>query len=324
MTVTRRRDQGRRLLGLLRVLLDQEPRTTAELAALLDCQQQDIQRDLRLLAQEGYQRWSTGSRPVRHGLRRPTGTPSTTHAMRAVVTHALLRLLHHHAPTPSRVYADVLADLNEQLPARVQEVSRRALTPPEGDTPRVLDVVAAAWCHGEPLRMRYRKPGDAHASDRVVDILFMEINRSNLDWYVFARPHGETRVKTFHLSRIEDAARVNDQSSPPIDFDPREELDGAWGIIGGRERCEITLRFTPDAAPYVTPHRWPGQVGPVQRHPDGRCTLQVLAPVNQHRLPVEVMAWIRGWGSRVEVVSPTWLREAWLTEAREVLSRYGS
>ncbi len=323
MTVTRRRDQGRRLLGLLRLLLDQEPRTTAELAALLDCQQQDIQRDLRLLAQEGYQRWYTDSRPVRHGLRRPSGKPATTDAMRAVVTHALLRLLHHHAPTPSRVYADVLADLNEQLPTRLQEVSRRALTPPNGDTSRVLEVVAAAWCQGEPLRMRYRKPGDAHASERVVNVLFMEINRSNLDWYVFAQTHGETRVKTFHLSRIEDAARINNQSSPPIDFDPREELDGAWGIIGGRERCEITLRFTSDAAPYVTPHRWPGQIGPVQLHPDGRCTLQVLAPVTQHRLPVEVMAWIRGWGPRVEVVSPAWLRESWLTEAREVLSRYG-
>ena len=240
--------------------------------------------------------------------------------MRAVIHHALLRLLHHHAPTPSRLYHETLLELSGQLPARLREVSLRSLTPPSGDTPRILETLAAAWCRGEPVRFTYRKPREEPKTGEA-DVVFMEINRDNLDWYVFARRRGEGQVKTFHLSRFLDAARLTGEASPEIPFDPRAELDGAWGIIGGRQHCEVRLRFDPDAVPYVAHRRWPGQLaGDLE---ESCYVLRLKAPLNRDHLPVEVMAWIRGWGPRVEVLSPAWVRDLWLEGARELLRRHG-
>ena len=323
MTVTRQRNQGQRLLRHIRLLSEEGPLTTAELAQHLNCQPQEVQRDRRLLRAEGHDIWETEERPARYGLQHPwravTGSPEP---VRAVVNYALLRLLRHHAPTPSRVYHEALLDLTERLPPRLQAVSRRTLASAQGDTPRILETVAAAWCYGEAIEFLYQKPGESAPKWSVADIAFMEINRSNLDWYVFAQRQGESKVKTFHLSRFQDARRLPAQLSPDLDFDPQTELDGAWGIIGGQQHCEVTLSFTPDALPYVSYRRWPGQLEG-QRQPDGTYLLRLNAPLDRHHLPVEVMAWIRGWGSKVEVSSPSWLRQQWLTEAREIGERYG-
>ncbi|GBF08254.1 DeoR family transcriptional regulator [Deinococcus aerius] len=321
MTLTRKREQGRRLLRLIALLSEEGPLTTAQLAERLGCQQQEVQRDRRLLISEGRDVLQTDERPARYFLARPWHTREVQNdPVRAVIHHALLRLLHHHAPTPSRLYHETLLELSGQLPARLRAVSLRSLTPPSGDTPRILETLAAAWCRGEPVRFSYRKPGEEPNTGEA-DVVFMEINRTNLDWYVFARRRGEQRVKTFHLSRFVDAARLTGQSSPELPFDPRDELDGAWGIIGGGQHCEVTLRFAPEAVPYVAYRRWPGQI---EGSMDGPCyVLRLRAPLNRDHLPVEVMAWIRGWGPRVEVLSPAWVRDLWLGEARELLARYG-
>lgn len=323
MTVTRKRSQGQRLLRHIRLLSEEGPLSTAELARHLNCQPQEVQRDRRLLRAEGHIIWETEERPIRYGLQHPwrtvTGSPEP---VRAVVTHALLRLLHHHAPTPSRIYHEALLHLTEQLPPRLQAVSRLTLTPPQGSTPRILETVAAAWCYGEAIEFLYQKPTESTPKWSVADIAFMEINRSNLDWYVFARRQGEPKVKTFHLSRFQDARRLMAHPSPDLAFNPRSELDGAWGIIGGEQHSKITLRFMPDAVPYVSYRRWPGQFEG-QSQDDGSYLLSLNAPLDRHNLPIEVMAWIRGWGARVEVISPDWIRQQWLAEARQVGERYG-
>ncbi|MEF2280305.1 WYL domain-containing protein [Deinococcus sp. YIM 134068] len=323
MTVTRKREQGRRLLRLIALLSEEGPLTTAQLAEQLECQPQEVQRDRRLLIREGRDVLRTDERPARYFLARPWHLQEVQNdPVRAVIHHALLRLLHHHAPTPSRLYHETLLELSGHLPARLREMSLRSLTPPSpsGDMPRMLEILAAAWCRGEPVRFVYQKPGGEPKSSQA-DVVFMEINRTNLDWYVFARRHGEQQVKTFHLSRFVDVTRLTGEASPEIPFDPRDELDGAWGIIGGQQHCEVTLRFAPDAVPYVAYRHWPGQL---HGGMDGPCyVLRLRAPLNRDDLPVEVMAWIRGWGPRVEVLSPGWVRDLWLEEARELLRRYG-
>lgn len=254
MTLTRKREQGRRLLRLIALLSEEGPLTSAQLAERLGCQQREVQRDRHLLMDEGRDVLQTDERPARYFLAHPwRGAEAQNDPVRAVLQHALLRLLHHHAPTPSRLYHETLLALGGQLPARVQDVSLRSLTPPSGDTPRTLETLAAAWCRGEPVRFRYQKPGEEPKVGEA-DVVFMEINRTNLDWYVFARRRGERRVKTFHLSRFLDVTRLTGEASPEIAFDPRKELDGAWGIIGGGQHCEVTLRFAPEAVPYVA-HR---------------------------------------------------------------------
>lgn len=54
MTATRKRSQGVRLLRHIRLLSEEGPLTNAELAKLLECQPQEVQRDRRLLRAEGH------------------------------------------------------------------------------------------------------------------------------------------------------------------------------------------------------------------------------------------------------------------------------
>lgn len=226
MTITRRRDQATRLPELLRLLREEGPLSKPDLAQRLGCQLQTVQRDFRFLREQGHAIYDTEEWPQKHGIHgaQPEGQPLDP--VRTVLQHALQRLLHHHAPTPSRVYHETLVQLGAQLPARLRKVSQKSLTPPSGDTPRILETVAAAWCYGEPIRFTYQKPGRAPETGEA-HVVYMEINRNNLDWYVFCQRLGESKVKTFHLSRFLDVMRLTDQSSPDIPFDPREELDGA-------------------------------------------------------------------------------------------------
>lgn len=312
---TRKRSQGQRLLRLIR-LLENEVLTSAQLAEHLDCTQQEIQRDLRLLRAEGWAVQETPKRPKSYFL--GAEAAASPDPVRSVITHALLRMLHHHAPTPSRLYHRAASELAAQLPERLRDLV--LLKVPVGDTPRILEILATAWVRGEAVDFSYQKPGETKPKRGVGDIAFMEINRTNLDWYVFLRRRGEEKVKTFHLSRFIDAVRLENDLSPHIPFDPTDELDGAWGIIGGKEHCDITLLFAPEALAWVTHRQWPGQL---EARMDGNLyRLTVRAPLNYARLPVEVLAWIRGWGPRVEVASPDWVRELWLAEAKEVTERY--
>lgn len=314
MTISRKREQGPRLLRHIR-LLQTEVLTSAQLAERLGCTQQEIQRAHRLLRAEGWNVQEMG-RPKQYFL--APELPSETDPVRSVITHALLRMLHHHAPTPSRLYHRAALELSERLPERLREVT--ALDEPQGDTPRMLETLAAAWCWGQAVEFSYLKPGEQQPKRSVGDVVFMELGRTNLDWYVFIRRRGEDKVKTFHLSRFVEAVRREHDPSPAIPFDPRNELDGAWGIIGGREHCDITLRFAPKAVPYVSHRRWPGQLAAVQE--GDHYLLTVSAPLGHQSLPVEVLAWIRGWGPRVEVVGPDWVRKLWLAEAKEIVEKY--
>lgn len=320
MTITRKRDQRVRHPELLRLLRDDGPLSKPELARRLNCQLQTVQRDLRFLKTQGHPIYDTEERPARHGLHPSPPGHQDLDPVRAVVQHALQRLLHHHAPTPSRVYHETLMQLTGQLPARLRHISQKALTPPSGETPRILETIAAAWCYAQPIRFTYQKP--SHAPERgEAHVIFMEVNRNNLDWYVFCQRVGEQKVKTFHLSRFQDVTRLTHQTSPDIPFDPRQELDGAWGIIGGDQHSDLKLRFDPEVVPYVAYRSWPGQL---HAHMDGEhYVLTVRAPLAHNQFPFEVMAWIRSWGPRVELISPLNLREAWLQEAREIMRRHG-
>ncbi|GGJ78423.1 helix-turn-helix transcriptional regulator [Deinococcus aquiradiocola] len=315
--MNRKRDKTRRITQLPNLLT--EPRTVAELATYFGCQHQEIQRDLRDLRSHGLDiQKSQGRPPLYHCL--PQEKTAQTAPVRAVITHAMLRLLHHHAPTPSRIYHQALTELADQLPERLRSVSSLALTAPSGDTPRVLETIAAAWCWGQPVRFLYKKPNTPAPTWNTLHILFMEISRSNHDWYIIGRRPNDSSTRTFLLSRMLDAERLTDQTSPEQFYDPRQDLDGAWGIIGGVERCRIELRFHPDVHDWIADRQWPGQRAS-HRDEAGYYHLILEAPLHRNGVPVEILTWIRGWAHNVDVVSPPWLRARWLAEAQTLLER---
>lgn len=323
------RRQARRILQLIQVLSKENTQTAKQLAQRLECSELNIRRDIELLKKENCSIHESDTRPTYYSLEHPWKTETAElDPVQALIKHGTLRLLHHHAPTPSQPYYQELLALLAKLPKHIQTVSSKGLGKPKTDSidkdTRHLEKVATAWYDQQDIRFWYQKPTSDAPKQREATIVFMEISRINLDWYIFAREKNEQRIKCFLLSRMTFVESIGDNDSDPIEFDPKKELNGAWGVIGSASRCTITLRFSVDATPFVKDHDWPGKIHQKSHLETDGCYILVLsAPrMNDNTVSVEVMAWIRGWGPRVEIVSPKWLRKVWLDEAKQLLKRY--
>ena len=66
---------------------------------------------------------------------------------------------------------------------------------------------------------------------------------------------------------------------------------------------------------------WPGQISG-RTELSGSYLLHLKAPLDRDRQPVEVMGWIRSWGSRVEVLAPAHVRAQWLADAQDLLTKH--
>ncbi len=78
----------------------------------------------------------------------------------------------------------------------------------------------------------------------------------------------------------------------------------AFGIIDDDEELSVTLKFTAAQAPYVRERVWhPSQS--LEEREDGALLLRFQASGE-----FEIMRWILGWGSEVEVIEPLALRQA--------------
>lgn len=84
--------------------------------------------------------------------------------------------------------------------------------------------------------------------------------------------------------------------------DATDEAPGAFGVMDG-EPFQARIRFSPEAAAYVSERRW-SEEQVVTRRRDGGVTLRLTA-----RSRPELISWILGFGDAAEALSPKWLRD---------------
>jgi proteasome accessory factor B len=90
----------------------------------------------------------------------------------------------------------------------------------------------------------------------------------------------------------------------------------AFGIIDDDQELSVTLKFTAAQAPYVRERVWhPSQS--LAEQEDGSLILRFQASGE-----FEIMRWILGWGSEVEVVEPPALRQALARRLRAAARQY--
>lgn len=320
----------RRLFTLVE-LLARKPRSTRELADYFGVQVRNIQRDLEDLREMDVGLVSEGrlySIPRRRG---------SLGAAQALAAHAATRLLYHHAPARNRHYLEALHTIASDLPGHVRAVLDRStedvLTRTQAEASieqrleRHLETVALAWFNRQAIRFDYVAPGGSGTvRENIVEVYFVELARDTLAPHVigFERNHHRA-VQTFRLARMASLQTLSGSSyEVPVDFDPRAYLGDAWGVVGGAhgQTMTVRLRFEPDAAYQVLEGGYPNlSLGPM--HSDGSLDVEVRAGVDPRGLPGQLMPWILGWGPRVEVLGPEPVRAQWLSEVREVVTRYG-
>jgi predicted DNA-binding transcriptional regulator YafY len=216
--------RAERLVTLLFLLQQKQRATAATLADALEVSERTVYRDIDALLAAGVPLWTeqgrTGGVRLMEGWRSKLDglTGKEAAAIFAVgVPELLAELGLGSALTAAR--AKVLAGLPAELRAYAERISDRFHLDAPGwfqqiDEAGHLTVVAEAVADQRRLTVDYRR-GDRVVS-RVLDPLGLVVKAGV--WYLVARPAEGDDIRTYRVSRIDAAARMDETFERPPDF----------------------------------------------------------------------------------------------------------
>ncbi len=185
----------------------------------------------------------------------------------------------------------------------------------------VLENLTLAWANGRRVRVWHRSDKSKPVHEYIFDTYFLEPYALGHSMHAIGNSisvEGIEMLRTFKLERIERVELTKDSYLIPPDFDPYVLLRGAWGIwYSDDEPVHVKLLFNPQAAGRIQENCW---------HPTEKTTLREdgsliwEADIDE---PREMMPWVFGWCSQVEVLEPKAMREVIITEAENLNKIYG-
>ncbi|HEX7053195.1 MAG TPA: YafY family protein [Burkholderiales bacterium] len=193
---------------------------------------------------------------------------------------------------------------------RIFQPERRAGSPAHFST------IAAAVLKRSRLWIRHYNRKQDRETEREVSPQRLVHYRDN--WYLDAWCHLRNDLRSFAVDAVRDA-QLRDARAKEI---PAAELDAhlgaGYGIFAGKDVQWATLKFTPEAARWVSAQQWhPNQRARVEK--DGSYVLEV--PYSEDR---ELLMEILKYGADVEVLSPANLRDRVAESLKLAMKRYGN
>lgn len=222
------------------------------------------------------------------------------------------------ARAAERALEKLMAALPVTLREQAASIRQRLYVDPTGwrgtrESLAMLPIVQDAVAKDRKIAIRYWR-ADREPVERTLDPLGL-VAKGNA-WYLVAR--GGDRLRTYRVSRIEDAKLLDRPVERPADFDlaaywrsSTKEFEDGW------PRCDAVLRLEPQTAKWMKTWRSASIVDGAERaDPDGWITLRVSF---DH--PGEACFIVLGLGPRVDVLEPASLRERVAAEAAAVVAR---
>jgi predicted DNA-binding transcriptional regulator YafY len=298
-------------------LLRQKPRGVADLAREFRVTRRTIERDLETMRamyplEENNHRYEIPRRA------------SSLNDVEALAVYSATRLL-VHTGVGERHYRSSLIKLADQVPEPARSTLLRSvelLTPKSDD--RILDLVAQAWFQGKVLRCDYRSGKGRNFHPHEYEVYFYELNRRNLEPYVvaFERTYFK-EVRVFKLARMRNARLLRDSYAIPDDFDPHEFLAGAWGIVVGERTVEVRLRVEPSVAFWFHERQeHDHNISITRQFDDGGLEVTISGRMAANGEGHELVSFLLGWGSNIEVLAPAHIRERVASDLRAAAERY--
>lgn len=181
-----------------------------------------------------------------------------------------------------------------------------------------LDHMIRGALEGRECVIEYAAAGRERERFRVRPLCII-LYRDGLYVRVQAMRHGDWKMRTLALDRIENSELLSDRFRRPRDFDAKALSEGRLGIwVSENDPIEtVVLRFTADAKLRAAEREWPGQVGGWKELPDGRHELRLKLAVTP-----EFETWLLTWGSKVEVKQPENLRDSLRATYADALEHY--
>jgi predicted DNA-binding transcriptional regulator YafY len=175
-------------------------------------------------------------------------------------------------------------------------------------------VVAKAVLGRARLWIRHWNRKDDRETEREVSPQRLVHYRDN--WYLDAYCHLREDLRSFAVDAIR-AAELRDTRARAVpDAELDEHLGSGYGIFAGRKVEWATLRFTPEAARWISARTWhPKQRSRTEK--DGSYVLEV--PYAEDR---ELVMEVLKFGADVEVVAPPALRATVKAELEKAARKY--
>ena len=232
------------------------------------------------------------------------------------------RLLARHSDRPNPHVIDALTKLGVALKGPAQVIGDHVLTTSEQlkrksnqatrEYVRALEVLTRAWADRVSVYLYHRKEPQ---QPRKFDPYFIE--PSMYTTYVIGFDHLRQDIRTFKVQWLKSVSLTSEFFSIPKDFDPYRYLGNAWGINWGTgELVEVRLRFTGNAAERVADNVW-HESQKLEQCSDGSRILTVKVGST-----LEMIPWIRQWGSECQVLEPAALRAQIAEDARKMAQAY--
>ncbi len=206
------------------------------------------------------------------------------------------------------------AELADQL-----ETSTRLLEaerPTEATYTDIWQKILTGWLERRVVEIGYIKSGQSQPTTHLIEPYLFEPAVLSHGTYVIAYSRTREDLRIFKMSRIQHARITLSVFQPRADFNVNTLLQHAWGIWFGQNVTKIELMFAPEVANRVLEtRRHPSESHTWQ--PDGSLYWSVEVAGYKELLP-----WIRGWGSHVEVLAPAHLRDEIIKDLRKAVAMY--
>jgi predicted DNA-binding transcriptional regulator YafY len=191
-----------------------------------------------------------------------------------------------------------------------QTISFRTRAEPVLDL-QIFDVLAKATAARRQLELTYRKPGQPHPEQRVVDPYHLA--NINGEWFLFAFDHLRKDLRTFVPARIKAVRPTGLTFERRQAFSLDKRLRGSFGVQSGQGEFEVVIRFNERVAEFIREKRW-HDTQQLRELKQGGVELRL-----QLSSLAEVGRWVLSWAGDAVVVRPPelvqWVRQA----ARKVL-----
>ena len=174
--------------------------------------------------------------------------------------------------------------------------------------------IGAALLQRKKLQINFYSKGNNENTDREISPLRMIYYRDN--WYLDAYCHLRDGLRSFAIDGIRTAEILDKKAVDVSEKELKENFTESYGIFSGKATKICKLKFSPNRARWVSTENWhPKQVGVTQT--DGSYILEF--PFNQD---FELIMDIMKYGSDVEVLEPTDLREKIINLLQDNLNLY--
>jgi len=180
--------------------------------------------------------------------------------------------------------------------------------------PENFEVIATAVLKRCRLQIGHYNRGRDEVSQREVSPQRLVYYRDN--WYLDTWCHLRNALRSFSVDAIHDATQLNKKARNVAEKRLDAELGSGYGIFSGQKTQQVTLRFSPKMARWVSKEEWhPDQKG---RYDQDGYYLLTFPYANDTELLMDILR----YGADVEVIKPVTLRTKVQAQLKDALKKY--